>query len=107
MSKESTRRTPITSRLAHEYIKSSKSEMYVKIAAGLEKLKVGGIAEEIAVAAGLKSEQVSKRLAEMVDMGLVFNVGITRPSSSGRSCMVRQLTSLKHKPGTPIQANLF
>jgi hypothetical protein len=92
------RRTPTTSHLAHESIKDRKEAMYTKIVAGLEKLRVGGNFEEIAVACNLESAQVWKRLSEMVDAGIVFNVGITRETSSGRKAMVRQLSSLRPRP---------
>lgn len=83
-----------TSKEAHESVKEHKSAMYEKITEGLVKLKVGGTFEEIAIACGLKSEQVWKRLGEMVDAGTVFNTGYTRPTSSGRKAMVRQLVGL-------------
>lgn len=103
------RNQPITSVLAHNSIKESKAAMHAKIVEGLEKLKVGGTFDEIAVAAGMKPQQVWKRNSEMVKLGLMFNVGITRPGVSGRSCSVWQLTSLKPKPktGLPIQTDLF
>lgn len=89
------RRTPETSRLAHDSVKEHKQAMYLKIIEGLEKLKVGGNFEEIAKASNLEPAQVWKRLSEMVDLGICFNVGISRPTSSGRKAMVRQLTKLK------------
>ena len=84
-----------TSSAAHESIKGSKQVMYDKITVGLVKLGIGGQFEEIAFASGLKPEQVWKRLGEMVTMGIVYNTGLTRITSSGRSAMVRQLTILK------------
>lgn len=89
------RNNPVTSRLAHESVKEHKQVMYDKIIEGLEKLKVGGNFDEIARSANLKPEQVWKRLSELVESGVCFNVGITRPTSSGRQAMVRQLTKLK------------
>lgn len=87
-----------TSKAAHDSVKEHKEAMYEKIVVGLEKLKVGGNFEEIATASGLEPAQVWKRLSEMVDNGTCFNVGITRPTSSGRQAMVRQLTTLKPNP---------
>lgn len=84
-----------TSKAAHDSVKEHKAEMYSKIISGLEKLRVGGNFEEIAAASGIKPEQAWKRLSELVDNGTCFNVGITRPTSSGRQAMVRQLTKLK------------
>jgi len=90
----SNRRHRQTSKDAHDSIKGDKQRMYLIISEGLEKLKVGGNFEEIAAVCGLKPEQVWKRLSEMVDAKICFNTGITRPTSSGRKAMVRQLTSL-------------
>lgn len=86
-----------TSKEAHESVKPHKEAMYQKIEEGMRKLKVGGNFEEIAFASGLEPAQVWKRLPEMVELGIVFNVGITRPTSSGRKAMVRQLVSLLPK----------
>jgi hypothetical protein len=84
-----------TSKAAHESVKEHKAAMYEKIKEGLKRLRIGGTFEEIARASGLKSEQVWKRLPEMVDFGMVYNVGITRSTSSGRKAMVRQLVGMK------------
>lgn len=84
-----------TSRDAHESIKEHKGVMYEKIIEGLRKLKVGGTFEEIAEACNLKPDQVWKRLSEMIELKIVYNVGTTRPTSSGRQAMVRQLTEFK------------
>lgn len=95
-----------TSKEAHESVKEHKSAMYEKIKFGLEKLKVGGHFEEIAKASGLKPEQCWKRLSEMTELGMVYNVGVTRKTSSGRKAMVRQLVGLKYKDGeVPILEN--
>ena len=84
-----------TSKAAHESMKEHKAAMYEKIIEGLNKLRVGGNFEEISSAAGLKPEQVWKRLSEMDELGITYNTGITRKLSSGRSGIVRQLTQLK------------
>lgn len=84
-----------TSKAAHESVKEHKEAMYVKIIEGLRKLKVGGHFEAIAEAAGIEPAQCWKRLPEMVEAGTVYNVGTTRPTSSGRKAMVRQLVEIK------------
>ena len=80
---------------AHESVKNSKARVYELIIEGLRKLKIGGNFEQIAEAAGLEPSQVWKRLPEMIEQGTVYNVGNTRPTSSGRQAMVRQLTEFK------------
>lgn len=92
------RKNPLTSHLAHESVKPSKAFMYIKIAEGLEKLRVGGTFDEIAEASKLRPEQVWKRLSEMHVSGIIFDTGITRKGKSGRLCGVWQLTSLPIKP---------
>ncbi len=103
------RKQPITSILAHNSIKESKAAMYAKIVEGLEKLRVGGTFDEISVASGLEPQQIWKRLSEMQGLGLIFNVGTTRPGVSGRLCSVWQLVTLKPKPqtGKVVQVDLF
>ncbi len=103
------RSQPITSILAHNSIKESKSAMYAKIVEGLEKLRVGGTFDEVAEITGLKPQQVWKRYSEMQRLGLIFNVGTTRKGVSGRLCSVWQLTTLKLKPTQTkaIQTDLF
>lgn len=86
---------PATSREAHESVKELKGEMYPIIIKALEEMKVGGTSEQIAEHLGVKHEKVWKRLKEMIDSGTLYNVGITRKTSSGRKSMVRQLVSLK------------
>ena len=93
--------TPITSLLAHESIKESKAEMYLKIIEGLATLRVGGTFDEVAKVTGLKPEQVWKRFSEMKGLQLVFDVGITRPGTSGRNCTVWKLTHLP--PTVPVK----
>jgi hypothetical protein len=85
-----------TSKEAHESVKEHKPAMYEKIKAALEKLKIGGTFEQIALCGGLKPAQVHKRLPEMIELGIVYNVGVTRRTSSGRKSMVRQLVGLKY-----------
>lgn len=102
----SNRKHSATSKAAHDSIKGIKSELYEKIIEGLKRLRVGGNFEEISKAAGITPAQCHKRLPELVEMGKVYNCGYTRPTSSGRSSMVRQLVGLgyKHKDKTPVKA---
>lgn len=92
-----TRINPSTSKDAHDSIKPSKSYYYAKIIDGLSRLKVGGNFEEIAIVSGIKPDQAWKRLSELVQQGVCYNTGITRPTSSGRKAMVRQLVGLDVK----------
>ncbi|MEO7048886.1 MAG: hypothetical protein ABI091_26525 [Ferruginibacter sp.] len=87
------RKHSATSKAAHESVKEHKEVFYDKIISALERLKVGGTAEEVAKEAGIEYCQCHKRLPELVDIGKVFNTGITRPNSSGRKAMVRQLVN--------------
>lgn len=89
--------TPSTSRAAHESIKPAKSYYHEKIIEGLRKLKVGGTFEEIAEASGIQPSQAWKRLSEMQAAGLVYNVGTTRKTSSGRQAQIRQLTEFSRE----------
>lgn len=89
------RRHRETSKQAHDSVKEHKQIFYNKIIEALKLLKVGGTSEEIAKVAGIEYAQCHKRLPELVDMGKVFNTGITRVNTSGRRAMVRQLTGLK------------
>lgn len=84
-----------TSKAAHDSVKEHKAAMYEKIIEGLRKLKVGGTFEEVALASGLKPEQTWKRLPEMIEKGVVYNVGTTRKTSTGRKAMIRQLTEFQ------------
>lgn len=95
-----------TSTLAHESIKPAKSYYQNKIIEAMERLKVGATFEEAAIEAGIKPDQAWKRMSELVSSGILYNVGITRKTSSGRQAMVRQLSSLR--PKQPLtQAELF
>ena len=84
-----------TSIEAHNSVKDHKSEIYRKIVLALKEMKVGGTAEEISTHMNCKPDIVWKRLPEMVSAQVLYNVGITRPTSTGRKSMVRQLVSLK------------
>jgi len=82
-----------TSRIAHNSVKAHKASVYKKIMSGMKRLKKGGTFEEIARASRLEPAQVWKRLSEMVDMGMIYNTGETRLTSSGRQAMVRKIYS--------------
>lgn len=90
---------PKTSILAHDSVKEHKGAIYEKIIQALEEMKVGGTSEQIANHLGVKHEKVWKRLSEMEAAGTIFRVGTTRPTSTGRQSMVRQLTSFKTQKG--------
>ena len=85
-----------TSRAGHEHIKPFKLNHTQKILEGLERLKIGGTHEEIAIVCGLRPDQVWKRLSEAERDGKIFNTGITRKLKSGVIGSVWQLTG--HKP---------
>ena len=93
--KSSKRNVPKTSRDANNSVKEMKEAHYVKIIAALTLLKVGGTYEEISTLINLDKAQVNRRLSEMESAGIIFNVGTTRKTISGRKSMVRQLTALK------------
>ena len=91
-----------TSKAAEQFIKPHKTNHYDKILEGLEKLKVGGTYEEIAVVSGLKEQQVWKRLSEMERNGQIFNTGMTRRLSSGMNGGVWQVSGkIIQMPPTP------
>jgi len=89
------RNNPKTSRDAHNSIKPAKSYYHKKIIEALQRIKVGATFEEAAKVAGIKPDQAWRRMSELVQAGVCYNVGITRATSSGRKAMVRQLTGLK------------
>jgi hypothetical protein len=84
-----------TSRAGHEHIKPFKPNHTQKILEGLERLKIGGTHEEIAVVCGLRPDQVWKRLSEAERDGKIFNTGITRKLKSGLQGSVWQKVGLK------------
>lgn len=91
------------SKAAYESIKESRTIMYDRITVGLVKLGNGGTFETIAYAAGIKPDQCWKRLGEMITLGIVYNTGETKKTTSGRQAMVRQLKILKktRQPTSP------
>jgi hypothetical protein len=95
-----------TSKAAHESIKPCKNFYHEKIIAGLQKLKVGGNYEQVAMASEIRPDQAWRRLSELVKAGKVYDTGITRKLSSGRSGVVWQLVGLEYvDPGNPKTDN--
>ncbi len=80
-----------TSKAAYDSIKDQRATMWGKIVKAAGKLPNGGNFEQIANKAGLRPDQVWKRLPELVDMKILVNTGETRPTSTGRKAMVRAL----------------
>lgn len=91
-----------TSKAGENFIASFKPSHKSKILEGLEKLKVGGTQEEIAKVAGLREDQVWKRLSELETDGKIFNAGITRKLKSGLHGIVWQLKGLKATEEAPV-----
>lgn len=89
------RKNPQTSIDAHNSVKEAKSYYHEKLIAALRELKVGATYEEAATKAGIRPDQAWRRMSELVAAGICYNTGITRKTSSGRSAMVRQLTTLQ------------
>lgn len=83
-----------TSIAAYEYIKPHKPSHKQKILEALAVLKVGANHEMIAQVAGLRPDQVWKRLSECQKDGTIFDTGINRPLKSGLMGTVWQLSNL-------------
>lgn len=81
-----------TSKEGETHIEPFKPSHKQKIVEALEKAKVGATHEEIAVLAGLRPDQVWKRLSEAERERTIFNTGITRKLKSGVSGIVWQLS---------------
>jgi hypothetical protein len=84
-----------TSKAGEEHIKPFKPNHKQKILEGLERLRVGGTQEEIAVVCGLRADQVWKRMVDLQRDELVFDTGITRKLKSGLQGIVWQRVGLK------------
>ncbi len=93
--KEKKRTVPKTSHDAHNSVKEMKEAHYKIIIEALKKIKIGATYEQLASYCNLDKAQVNRRLSEMERDGIIYNVGITRPTISGRSAMVRQLIDFK------------
>lgn len=93
-----------TSKAGEVFIKPHKISHRERIVAALIKLRVGGNHEQIAEEAGLRPDQVWKRLSEAEREGEVFDTGCTRPLKSSVAGIVWQLTDLSifDKPPRPL-----
>ncbi len=80
-----------TSKAAYDSIKDHRRTMWGKIIKATRKLPNGGNFEQIANKAGLRPDQVWKRLSELTAMKILVNTGETAPTSTGRKAMVRKL----------------
>ncbi len=89
------RTVPKTSLEAYRSVKEMKEAHKIKIIEALKQLKTGGTYEQISTLINIDKAQVNRRLSEMERDGIIYNVGITRPTISGRSAMVRQLIDFK------------
>jgi hypothetical protein len=78
------------SKAAHEFTKPAKKAYWEKIMDALNDLKGGATFEELADKAGLRPDQVWRRLSEMERDGKIFNTGVSRPLKSGCSGAVWQ-----------------
>lgn len=83
-----------TSKLGESFIKPHKLTHREKIVAALIALRVGGNHEQIAEAAGLRPDQIWKRLSEAQRDGEIFDTGCTRPLKSSVPGIVWQLCDL-------------
>lgn len=84
-----------TSKEGEEYIKPFKPNHKAKIKEALDRLKIGGTQEEIALVANMRPDQVWKRMIDLQKDGDVFDTGITRKLKSGVKGIVWQLQGQK------------
>jgi hypothetical protein len=84
-----------TSKEGENFIKPFKPNHKEKIKEALERLKIGGTHEEIAIIAGMRPDQIWKRLSELEREEAIFSTGITRKLKSGVKGIVWQLTGKK------------
>lgn len=91
-----------TSSAGHDHIKPFKPNHKQKILEGLERLKIGGTHEEIAIVSGLRPDQCWKRLSELEREQLIFDTGITRKLKSG---VIGSVWQLSGKKAIAISAN--
>lgn len=89
--------TQPTSKAGHEHIKPHKPTHREKILEALMKLKGGATQEELAAAAGMRPDQVWKRLSEMERDEEIFNTGVTRKLKSGVNGIVWQVKRVCNK----------
>lgn len=90
-----TRQHKPTSKAGEAFIKPHKPNHQQRIKEALERLRIGGTFEEIALVAGMRDSQVWKRMSELAANGEVFDTGITRKLKSGVSGIVWQLHGKK------------
>lgn len=83
-----------TSKAGEQHIKPFKPNHKQKILEALERSKIGCTYEEAAKLAGMRDDQVWKRLSEMEKDGTIFNTGITRKLKSGLGGSVWQIAGL-------------
>lgn len=84
-----------TSKEGEVFIKPFKQTHKQKILEALWRAKIGCTHEEAAAVAGMRSDQVWKRLSELCGDGLIFDTGITRKLKSGVHGIVWQLHGKK------------
>ena len=82
-----------TSKEGEAFIKPHKPNHKQRIMDALKIMKVGGTQEEIAEVAGMRPDQVWKRLSELSGEGKIFETGITRKLKSGVGGIVWQATN--------------
>ena len=98
----------LTSKLGEMHITPHKESHKEKILRAMEKFPVGTNHEEIADAAGLRPDQVWKRLSELSDKeqkggAKIFDTGLMKPLKSGVPGIV---WTLKEFPQTTAASNL-
>lgn len=84
-----------TSKEGEAFIKPHKQNHKNKIVEGLERLRIGGTQEELALVTGLRPDQVWKRMIDLQKDELVFDTGIKRKLRSGVNGIVWQLKGRK------------
>lgn len=87
-----------TSKAAHEFIKPHKPNHKERIKDALRIIKGGATFEEISHVAGMRPDQVWKRLSECEADGEIYKTGTTRVLSSGTRGVVWQLVGIEKEP---------
>jgi hypothetical protein len=88
-----------TSKEGEEHIKPFKPSHGQIILKAIKTAKVGATQEKAAAIAGLRPDQVWKRLSELETAGKIFNTGITRKLKSGVHGIVWQIVGEPVKEG--------
>ncbi len=86
-----TRKHSPTSKAGEEFIKPHKPSHKERILEALRILKIGGTHEEISIVAGMRADQVWKRLSELEKDQHIFSTGVTRKLKSGLHGTVWQI----------------